>query len=131
MQDVLVVVGADDVEDRVGLADVPEELVAEPLALAGTLHEPRDVVEGDRVRDDVARADHGGDLGEPLVLDRHDRDVRLDRGERVVGCLRPRPGQRVEERGLARVGHSDDSDLHRARLPMIVPNVAPATMSVG
>ena len=34
VHDVRIVEAADDVQDRVGLADVGEELVAEPLALA-------------------------------------------------------------------------------------------------
>ena len=54
---------------------------------------------------------------EALVRDRHDRDVRLDRRERVVRRLGARAGQRVEQRGLARVGHPDDADLHRPALP--------------
>ena len=41
---------ADHVQQRVGLADVAEELVAEPLALVRALDEPGDVVELDRVR---------------------------------------------------------------------------------
>jgi hypothetical protein len=131
MDDPVVVVGADDVDDRVRLADVRQELVAEALALVRAADQARDVVEGDRVGDDVRGADHRRDLGEPLVLDRDDRDVRLDRGERVVRGLGPGAGQRVEQRRLARVGHPDDADLHRAALPMSVPNVAPATMSVG
>ena len=45
-----------------------------------------------------------------LVHDGHDRDVRLDRGERVVGGLRAGFGERVEERGLARVRHAHDPD---------------------
>ena len=43
--------------ERVGLADVGQELVAEPLALVRAGDEPGDVVEVDRVRDDVRGAD--------------------------------------------------------------------------
>ena len=45
-----------------------------------------------------------------LVAHGHHRDVRLDRREGVVGRLRPRFRERVEERGLAGVGHADDAD---------------------
>ena len=55
VDDVRVVVRADDVDDRVGLADVREELVAEPLALAGARDQAGDVVEVDRVGDDRSR----------------------------------------------------------------------------
>src|SRR3989344_4435419 len=43
MRDVRVVKEADDLEYRVGLADVREELVPEPLPLCRALHEPGDV----------------------------------------------------------------------------------------
>ena len=82
-----VVVRADDVDDRVGLADVREELVAQALALVRARDQAGDVVEVDRVLDDVRGADGLGDAVEALVGDRHDRDVRLDRRERVVGRL--------------------------------------------
>ena len=71
---------------------------------------------------------------QPLVGDRHDRDVRLDRRERVVGGLGAGARQRVEERGLARVRHADDADLHRARppiRPIVAPSSTPATISDG
>ena len=47
------------------------------------------------------------------VVHRHDGDVRLDRRERVVGRVRARARQRVEQRRLAGVRHPDDPDLHR------------------
>ena len=69
---------------------------------------------------------------EPLVLHPDDRDVRLDRRERVVRGLRARLRERVEQRGLARVGHPDDADLHhRPKLPSSVPSPAPAATSDG
>ena len=46
-----------------------------------------------------------------------DRDVGLDRRERVVAGLGPALGQRVEEGRLARVGQPDDSDLHLPHAP--------------
>ncbi len=76
--------------------------------------EAGDVVEGDGVGDDLAAAEALGELIEALVVHRHDRDVRLDRRERVVRGLRPRLREGVEQRALARVRHSDDPDLHRA-----------------
>ena len=55
MDHVLVAVAAHDVQQRVGLADVGEELVAEALALVRAGDEPGDVVEVDRVRHDARR----------------------------------------------------------------------------
>ena len=56
VDDVLVGVGADDVQQRVALADVGQELVAEALALGRAGDEAGDVVELDRVPDDVGGA---------------------------------------------------------------------------
>ena len=47
VHDVRVLEAADHVHHRVHLADVRQELVAEPLALAGALHQSRDVHEFD------------------------------------------------------------------------------------
>ena len=48
-----IVEAARDLHDRVDLADVAEKLVAQPLALARAAHQPRDVDEVDRGRDDA------------------------------------------------------------------------------
>ena len=77
---------------------------------------------------------------ESLVGDRDDRDVRLDRRERVVRGLGGDARQRAEQRRLAGVGHADDPDLHRHRgapphrghaRATSVPSAAPASTSLG
>ena len=110
---VRIAVSTDYVEQRVGFADVGEELIAEPLPLVRPGDEAGDVVEGDRVPNDLRGADSFGDLDHPLVLNRDDGDVRLDRREGIVGGLSTGLSERVEERRLAGVGHADYSDLHR------------------
>ena len=85
----VVVVRAHDVEDRVGLADVGEEAVAQSLAAVGAGDQAGDVVEGDRVVDDLAARTVSATAVEALVDHRHDGDVGLDRGERIVGGLGP------------------------------------------
>jgi hypothetical protein len=55
------------VEDRVDLADVGEELVAEPLALARAAHDARDVDDADHRGDDLLALDVLEDLLEVLV----------------------------------------------------------------
>ena len=132
VDDVLVGVGADDVQQRVALADVGQELVAQALALGRARDEAGDVVELDRVPDDVGGLDRLGHLLHPLVLDGDDGDVGLDRRERVVGGLGTGLAERVEQRGLARVGHPHQPHLHhRPRLPIRVPSAAPAATSDG
>ena len=151
MHDVRVGVRAHHVHDRVGLADVGKEAVAEALAPVRPRHEPRDVVEVDRVVHDVARVQQLGEAVEALVGDGDHRDVWLDRRERVVGGRHAGLRQGVEERRLAGVRHADDADPHgeiRGPLgdsalpatagcgrvgsePITVPRTAPARMSEG
>ena len=127
-------VAADDVADRVGLADRGEELVAEPLPLGGALDQAGDVVEGDRRRFELGGLERRGDLLEPLVGHLGDRHVGLDRREGVVAGLGAAAGQRVEEGRLARVGQPDDPDLHSESgtiRPRTMPSRAPARTSDG
>src|SRR5438445_401072 len=79
VDDVLVLEAAHDLDDRVDLADVLEELVAEPLALGRALDEAGDVHELDRRRDDALGLRELRERLEPGVGDRDDADVRLDR----------------------------------------------------
>ena len=56
MGDVVILEAAQHMHDGVDLADVGEELVAEPFALRGAAHETGDVDEIDAGRDDFLRA---------------------------------------------------------------------------
>ena len=110
MGDVAVLEAAHHMGDGVDLADVGEELVAEPLALRGAAHQAGDVDEGEPRRHDL----HGlGELRqrvEPRIGHRHLADIGLDGAERIVRRLRRRRrGQRVEERRLADIRQADDA----------------------
>ena len=112
VDDVAVLEAADDLEDRVRVADVGEELVAEALALARALHQPRDVDELDRRVDDVLRVDHVREDREARVGHRDDGGVGLDGAEgEVLGLRVLGAGEGVEEGGLADVGQADDADV--------------------
>ena len=117
MDDVRVAVAADDVQQRVGLADVGQEVVAQALALVRARDEARRCRGTRSCPGRVRGADGLRHRVEALVAHGDDGDVRLDRRERVVRRLGAGPGERVEQRGLARVRHPDDPDLHRPRLP--------------
>ena len=132
MDHVRILVRADDMDDRVGLADVREELVAETLALVRAGDEAGDVVKRDRVGHDLRGPHDLRDRVEARVHDGHDCHIRLDRRERVVRGFRGGSRQRREQRGLAGVRHPDDPDLHRVSAsPTAVPNSAPASTSLG
>ena len=114
VRDLRVLEGAHDVHDRVHVADVAEEPVAEALPLVGAAHEPRDVDHLEMLGDAARDAEQVAHLLEARVRHRHDRDVRLDRRERILGGLGARASERVEERRLARVRQAHDADFHEA-----------------
>ena len=110
VHDILVGEAAHHLRDRVGLADVGEELVAEPLAVARPLDDAGDVDERHRGGQDALAAEHLGELREARVRQADDADVRLDRRERIVRRQHLILGEGVEQGGLADVRESDDGD---------------------
>ena len=110
-----------DLADRVRLAHVGQELVAQTLTLAGAAHDAGDVDERHSGGQDPLGPEDLGQLGQSLIGHRDHPGVRLDRGERVVGRQRPVRvlGQGVEQGGLADVGKADDSDGERCH-PLIL-----------
>ena len=109
VHDVFIVEAAYNVHDGVGAADILKKLVAETRALARALDKTCDVNKFDNGGGLLLGVVHLGELVEALVGDGHHADVRLDGAEGVVGALRARVGDRVEESGLADVGKSDDT----------------------
>ena len=111
VHDVRVVEHPDDLADRVGLADVRQELVAQPRALGRALDDAGDVDEGHRRRARSSPSENiFASFVEARVRQRHHADVRLDRRERVVRGQHVVAGQRVEQRRLADVGQADDAE---------------------
>ena len=106
-----VVVGkaAHHVGDGVGLADVGEKLVAEPLALGSPGHQPGDVHELHGARHHAGRLDDGGDAVQARVRHRHHAGVGFDGAERKVLGADGGLGEGVEQRRLADVGQPDDA----------------------
>ena len=101
---------AHDLADRVGLANVGQELVAEPLPLGRAAHQAGDIHEPGSGRHDAGGAEHLGQHRQPHIGDADDAHVGVDRRERVVGRQRAGLGQRVEKGGLADVGKADNAD---------------------
>ena len=111
MYNIGILEAAKHVDDRVGLADIGEELVAQPLTLAGAAHEPGDVYDLHRRRDDALWVDDVGEGIEPLIRHGDRAEVGLNGAEGEVGRLRLGIGERIEESGLADIGQSDDTAL--------------------
>ncbi len=104
MDDVRIGEDSDNLADRVRLADVGEELVAEALSFGRAADKPGDVDEADRSRHRTGAVEHLGQPGQPGVRNADDSDIRLDGGERVVRGQDVVTGQRVEQGRLADVG---------------------------
>ena len=77
-----IVEAAQHVDDGVDLADVAEELVAEPFARGGAAHQAGDVDELELRRDDLRRLGDARRALQPLVRHGDAADVRLDGAER-------------------------------------------------
>ena len=108
--DVGVLKVAHDLADGVGLADVCQELVAQALALVGTLHQASDVDKLDRSRHNAAGVNDVGELLQAAIGHIDDTHVGVDRGKRVVGGKAGLFGKRGEQRRLAHVGQAHDTD---------------------
>ena len=85
----------DQVQQHAGALQVAQEQVAQAGALGGALDQAR------HVGDDEALA----------RTDAHDTQVRMQRGEGIVGDLRPRVRDRGDQRRLAGVGHAQQADI--------------------
>ena len=101
---------AHHVDDGVDLADITQELVAEPLALRGAAHQAGDIDKGEPRRHNDGRLGERRQRIEPLIRNCDLADIRLDGTERIIrrlggSCFR----QRIEERRLADIGQADDA----------------------
>jgi hypothetical protein len=102
--------------DRVYLANVAEELVAETFAGARPFDQTRDVHKLDRGRDDFLRMRKLRERFEAGVGNRHDAEIWVDRAEGVIRGLRfSGAGDRVKERGFADIRQADDSSAQHRR----------------
>ena len=102
-----------DLADRIGFADIREELIAKARALARTLHDAGDVDEHDGRRQEPLRTEDAGEHVEPRVRNPDHAGVRLDRRERVVRGEDIVLRQGIEEGRLPDVRESDDADRER------------------
>ena len=113
VHDIIVFEGTHDLADRVGFANVGEELVAQAFAFRSALDDSCDVDEGDGGRHDLLRMHELGEHRQTVIRQRHNAGVRFDGGERIVFRQHVVAGQCVEHGGLADVRQSDDSDSKR------------------
>src|SRR5258708_2811625 len=110
MGHIVILEAAQNVSDRVDLANIRKELIAETLALGCAPDKSRDINEGQPRWDSRLRFGNARDLVERLIRHRTLADMRLDGEKGIVrgfgcGCLR----ERIEKCGLANVRQSDNT----------------------
>src|ERR1700736_1345181 len=99
MMDVTALETANNLHDRIHLANVAEKLVAQAFSLARARDESGDVNELDRRRHCAYRFGHLCERLQPRVRDRNDSLVRIDRAKRVIrGLSLVSASHRVEQR---------------------------------
>ena len=84
VDDVRVLEAAHDVDERVHLADVAEELVAQTLAVRRPLHQAGDVHELEGRRDERVDLGDLAELRQTRVRHAHHAEVGFDGAERVI-----------------------------------------------
>ena len=84
-------------DDGVRHADIGEELVSQPLALAGPLDKARDVHELDDGGGGLLGIVHLAELVQPGVRHGHHAHIGIDGAEGIIGALRARVGDGVKK----------------------------------
>ena len=107
--DIRILKAANNVHNRLALADVGEELVAQALTVARALDQTGDIDKLDDGRGRLLRVIHGGKLIQPLIRHGDNAGVRLDGAERVIRRFRARLGDRVKQSGFADVRQTDNA----------------------
>ncbi len=103
---------AHHMRNRIDLAHMRRELVAEAFAAGGAANQASNVDEGEPRRLDLDRLCELGERVEPRVRDQHFAHQRLHGAERIIRRLRGRGrGQRVEDGRLAHVGQPKNAAL--------------------
>ena len=128
MDYVVVFKAADDVNDRIHLTDVGQELVSQSFTLARTFHKPSDVDKFHPSGNDFRTTAEIAEQLQPGIRHSHRADIGLDRAEREIGCLGLSVGdQGVEKSGFAHVGQSDDSGFKHAVKSIVSGSFYPVT----
>ena len=112
VSDVGVLETADDVHDRIHLADVGQEFIAHAHALGGPAGDAGDVHDAHLCRDDLLAFDVLIDDLQPIVGDGDKGHVGLDGGEFLLDSASAAGGDhRAEDCALAHQGQTDDSEF--------------------
>ena len=110
VHDVRIGENADNLTDRVTLADVSQELVAKARAFARTLDDAGNIDERNRGWELPFRGEDAGQNRQTRVRHADYTNIGLYRRERIISRENVIFRQRVKKRGLTNVRKTDDSD---------------------
>ena len=103
MHDVAIVKAAQHMDDSVTLADVAQELVAQPFALTGTFHQSCNINNVAHSGHNPARMHQLSQFGESFIGHTHLSELRVNCTKRKVCRLCLSTRQTVEKRRFAHV----------------------------
>ena len=118
MDDIGVFKTAHHVDDGVGFADVRQELVAQPFALAGARDQPGNVDKLDDGGQHAFGFDDFGQLRQTRIGHLDDAHIGLNGAEGVVFGGNASLGQGIEQGGFAHVGQPHDSTFQTHCFPL-------------
>ena len=107
-----------DLANRIGLANVGQELVAQALALACTGNQASNVNEFDRCRHDFSRMVDFREFIQTIIGNGNHARIGLNGGKRIVRGEPGFLGKGGEKRRLANVGQANNTDRKRHAHPL-------------
>ena len=113
MHNIFVFKAANDMRDRIGLANVGKELIAKTFTLRCARHQAGNINKFDNRRHDLFRFDDNRQRGEARIGHFDNADVGLDGAEGIVLRRNASLGQRIEQGGFTDVGQTDDAAFQR------------------
>jgi len=111
MHHVVIIETAHHVHDRIHRTDMPQELISQPLACAGPLHQPSDIDKLDGGVLAFLGFHDDGKLVNTRVRHLHNPHIRVDGTERVVGRFGSGTGDGVKDGGFAHIGQTDNTAI--------------------
>ena len=107
-----------DLANRIGLANVGQELIAQALALACAGNQASNVNEFDRCRHDFSRMVDFREFIQTIIGNGNHARIGLNGGKRIVRSEPGFLGKGGEKRRLANVGQANNTDRKRHAHPL-------------
>ncbi|MPM67862.1 hypothetical protein SDC9_114787 [bioreactor metagenome] len=111
MGDVAVVKTADNLGNRVNLADMGQKFITKPLALGSSFNQTGNINKPHRSRNGFLGLIHFSQFPNPFIRHFNNPDIRLNGAKRIVCGLCPCLGNGIKQCTFADIGKSYNADL--------------------